>query len=126
MKKLVAMTVVALSLTLVGGPVSAKDGDVRRSGGCTGNSTWKVKLSKDDAGIQTEFEVDQNKAGDKWNVVLKDNGVRYFRDTRTTKAPSGSFTVHKLANDAAGDDVITARAHNLRTDEVCRGRATIQ
>jgi hypothetical protein len=125
MKKLIAMTVVALSLALVAGPVSAKDGDVRRSGGCSGNSTWKVKLSKGDAGIETEFEVDQNKVGDKWNVVLKHNGVRYFKDTRTTKAPSGSFTVHKLVNDTAGDDVITARARNLRTDEVCRGRATI-
>jgi hypothetical protein len=101
------------------------DPEVIRTGNCTGNSDWKVKLKKDDSKIEVEFEVDQNRNGDTWNVVLRHNGNRFFKDTRVTKAPSGSFTVQRRVNDAAGDDDVTARARNLRTDEVCRGRATI-
>jgi hypothetical protein len=31
--------------------------------------------------------------------------------------------VRRLTDNGRGEDVITARARNLRTDEICRGRA---
>jgi hypothetical protein len=89
------------------------------------SSTWKLKLKKDDGRIETEFEVDQNVVGETWRVTLKHNGNRFFRDRRTTKAPSGSFEVNKSVNDAAGKDTISARARNLSTDELCKAQASI-
>jgi len=104
----------------------AKGGaDVVRQGTCTGNSTAKIKLSKDDGRIEVEFEVDQNKVGDTWRVKLSHNGDRFFSGTRTTQAPSGSFELRKLTNDAAGTDTIRARARNLSTGEVCTATASI-
>jgi hypothetical protein len=99
--------------------------DVRKSGKCAARSTWKLKLSKDDGRIETEFEVDQNRVGRDWKVTLKHNGHRFFRGVRTTKAPSGSFEVRKFANNAAGTDKIVARARNLRSGALCIGTAKI-
>jgi hypothetical protein len=98
---------------------------VKKSGSCAAHSTWKLKLSKDDGRIETEFEVDQNRVGRNWRVTLKHDGLRFFRGVRTTKAPSGSFEVRKFANNAPGTDKIVARARNLRSGALCRGVARI-
>jgi|SRR4051794_6577437 len=103
----------------------AKGGDVVKQGTCTGSSTSKIKLSPEDGRIEVQFEVDQNKAGDTWRVKLYQNGDQFFSGTRTTQAPSGSFELRKLTNDAAGKDTIRARARNLSTNEVCTATASI-
>jgi hypothetical protein len=114
-----------LGLFGMGPAAMAKDGDVRRAGKCTAASTSKIKLSPEDGGIEVEFEVDQNVVGDTWRVKLRHNGDFFFTGTRTTQAPSGSFEVRKVTNDAAGTDTIRARARNLSTDEVCTASASI-
>ncbi len=40
------------------------------------NDRLLVKLSKEDGRIEVEFEVDQNRNGVRWHVVLLRNGVR--------------------------------------------------
>jgi hypothetical protein len=126
MKKLVAALSLAalMSAALVPAMAFAKDGDIKKSGSCSGNSTWKLKLSDEDGKIETEFEVDQNVNGDKWRVVLKRDGKRYFKGVRTTKPPSGSFEVRRVISNSSGPDRVRARAVNLQTDEVCTGKAT--
>jgi hypothetical protein len=104
--------------------VSARDGDVIRTGSCTGATDWKLKLSPEDGRIEVEFEVDQNRNGRTWNWSLKNDGVRFAHGQATTKAPSGSFEVRRLTTNGSGPDVIKARATNPATGEVCRGRAT--
>jgi hypothetical protein len=113
---------VALSMP---GAIAAKDGDVIRTGDCSARSDWKLKLGTDNGRIEVEFEVDQNRNGETWNVVLKKNGTTFWSGQRTTQAPSGSFAVHKLVNDGPGTDAITGKATNPRTGEVCRGSASI-
>jgi hypothetical protein len=115
---------VATGLMSVAPAVSAKDGDIIRRGSCSGQSDWKLKLSREDGMIEVEFEVDQNKNGREWRVVLRKDGDRFFRGIRTTKGPSGSFEVRKVTGNGAGDERITARARDLNSDEVCRGAAT--
>jgi hypothetical protein len=100
--------------------------DVQRSGSCSASSTWKLKLKAEDGGqIEVDYEVDQNKVGDVWNVRMTDNGNVFFKGHRTTQAPSGSFEVRKLTNNLAGTDRIVARATNPATSEVCRGVASL-
>ena len=79
-------------LITVGPAATAKDGDVRRSGSCSGTSDWELKLSWENGKIEVEFEIDQNKVGDEWRVTLKHDGERFFRGMRETKGPSGSFS----------------------------------
>jgi hypothetical protein len=103
-------------------PISrAANNDVVRTGNCSGASDWKLKVSPDDGRLEVEFEVDQNRNGQVWNVVLRHNGNAFFSGQRTTQAPSGSFEVRKFTRNAAGTDMIVGRATNPKTGEVCRG-----
>jgi hypothetical protein len=104
----------------------ASDGDreVIKRGSCSGNATWKLKAKADDGRIETEFEVDQNRVGRKWRVVLKQNGVVRADVIKTTQAPSGSFELRRLLPNKAGGDFIVAKATALATGQTCRGALT--
>lgn len=125
MKRTIAVGFIAVALAVGSlSAASASDDDVRRSGPCSDSSNWKLKLSPENGRIEVEFEVDQNRNGQDWHVVMKRDGNVFFRGTRTTKGPSGSFEARDVIGNSAGPDRITARAHDPRTDEVCRGSAT--
>ena len=114
----------ALALLALGSPAFAKDGDVVVRGACTAKSASKLKLSAENGRIEVEFEVDQNRNGVPWTVVLTRNGTRVAQLTRVTKAPSGSFEARKLITNAAGADVVKATAH--RAGETCSARASFR
>ena len=101
---------------------SAKDGDVLVRGTCTKASSSKLKLSEEDGRIEVEFEVDQNRNGVRWTVVLRRPATVLVRTTRVTRGPSGSFELRRVVADLAGADRITARATSP-SGEVCRASA---
>jgi hypothetical protein len=113
---------VAVSALALAPAASAKDGDVRVSGRCTRAATSKLKLSEEDGRIEVEFEVDQNRNGVRWQVVLRRNGATFFSGSRVTRPPSGSFELRRLAADGPGADVIRARATSP-SGQVCRATA---
>ena len=119
------ITSVLVATTLVAAPMaaSAKDGDIIRRGDCTARSDWKLKLSPETGRIEVEFEVDQNRNRQKWNVRMKRDGNVFWRGARRTQPPSGSFEVRRLTRDGAGVEKIVVRARNVRNGEVCRGVA---
>jgi hypothetical protein len=100
----------------------AKDTDIERAGTCSGASSAKLKLSPEDGRIEVEFEVDQNRVGVNWDVVLKRNGARAASAHPTTRAPSGSFEVRRVLPDGSGADRIFAKAVSP-SGETCRARA---
>jgi hypothetical protein len=104
---------------------SAKDGDVRVSGKCTGSSSSKLKLGARDGRIEAELEVDQNVNGQTWRVKFKRNGKVVRRTKAKTKAPSGSFSVKRRLRDRAGTDRVVGIAKNRATGERCRAKARI-
>src|SRR3954451_17570743 len=53
-----------------GGATKAK----RIAGSCTGRSSSKLKVRPDHGGLETEFEVDQNRSGVTWKVAIRRNG----------------------------------------------------
>lgn len=122
-----AMVATAIvSALMVGGaaaPVQARDGDVIRTGACSGRSDWKLKLSPQDGRIEVEYEVDQNVVGQVWRVRIRHDGDLVFAGRRRTRAPSGSFEVRIVQRNRAGTDVFRGRAINTSTGEVCGGRA---
>ena len=101
---------------------SAKGPVVRVAGTCTNASSAKLKLSDEDGRIEVEFEVDQNRVGRKWSVVLRQNGTVIRRLTKVTQAPSGSFEARVLARNSAGTDRFVATA--TRPGETCTARAS--
>jgi hypothetical protein len=120
---MVASAALAAALTAPG--AFANDQDVIMAGRCSAASSSKIKLSPDDGLIEVEFEVDQNRVGDTWNVTLRDNGAVVFRTKATTAAPSGSFEVRRRIPDRAGRDTVRGIASNPRTGENCVASATI-
>ena len=100
----------------------AKDG-VRVAGTCTKASTSKLKLGREDAGTEVEFEVDQNRNGVRWRVVLFRNGTRVASRTAVTRAPSGSFEARFVTAGAgavrrAGDEPVGRGLHRCGVDGV--------
>jgi len=121
---LAAAPIVAV-LGVAAGSAAAKDGDVKVSGRCSAGSVWKLKAGARDRGLETEFQVDSNVAGQVWSVRLTDNGTQVFSGQRTTTAPSGAFSVERTIRNQTGTDTIVATASNAATGETCRGSLAV-
>ena len=124
MRQITTVLVAVLGATLVlAAAATAKDGDVLRAGTCTQASTSKLKLGPEDGGIEVEFEVDQNRNGVRWKVVVVRNGSVVASRTRVTRGPSGSFELELVTRNVSGTDRFVARA--TRAGETCTARAAI-
>lgn len=97
----------------------AKTPEIIRTGACSNGADWKLKAKNDDGLIEVEFEVDQNVNGRRWNVTITRDGAVVFRGIRTTRPPSGSFSVNRRIANPAGRDRIVAVARTPR-GAVCR------
>jgi hypothetical protein len=101
---------------------AAKTPGVLKTGKCSAGATWKLKAKRDDGGVETEFEVDQNRIGRRWSVVLTRNGSVVFRGVRRTVAPSGSFEVRKVL---PGGGRIVATAKALAGGQTCKAAISV-
>ena len=99
----------------------AKDGDVIRTGSCSGSADWKLKASPENGRIEVEGEIDSNKNGQTWKWKMIHNGSRSGSGTKTTKGPSGSFEVRRVMVNAKGTDKIVFKARHLGSGQRCRG-----
>jgi hypothetical protein len=113
MKRTATLLSLAAVVTAAAIPAAAdaKGGNgIRVSGACSGAALSKLKAKHDNGRIEVEFEVDSNRRGQRWQVVIKRSGKAVYRATKTTVAPSGSFTSRKLTANGAGVETISARA----------------
>ena len=117
--------VLSLAMLALPGATLAKSDATIKTGSCTAASDWKLKVKPDDGRLEVEFEVDQNRNGVQWRVVLKNDGAAFFRGQATTRAPSGSFSIERRSTNGPGSDKVVARATNPASGEVCRGTITI-
>ena len=127
MRKLIVVTaLLAIGVALPAVAPAKNNPGVMRTGVCSGlGASWKLKAKHDDGRVETEFEVDQNRSGRRWNVVIRRNGVVVFRGNRITRPPSGSFSVNRRIGNAAGPDRIVATARSVVGGGVCRGVVTV-
>jgi hypothetical protein len=122
---MVGLAAAAAALVAFAAPQPAAGRDdpgVLRMGKCSGASSWKLKAKREDAGVEVEFEVDQNRVGRRWSVVLRRNGSVVFRGIRRTLAPSGSFEARRIVQ---GGGRIVATAKALAGGETCRASLSI-
>ncbi len=120
-RKPIALLLALFALSLLAVPAAlAKSGKHRAAriqGVCTKHSTSKMKLSREDSGLEVEFEVDQNRNGVPWKVKLTRNGKVIASLTAKTRAPSGSFEIRRVVAGRLGADRIKAVA--TRSTETC-------
>ena len=120
---LVAMLSLLASTALASGHKGGRG--IIKTGKCSASSHWKLKAKADDGRIETEFEVDQNRVGKRWRVTIVRNGSTVFKGIRTTRAPSGSFSVERLLAGPAAGSRIVATAKALRGGETCRASLSL-
>ena len=122
-----AVLAVGISLSSAGlaaadhGTSGGRGSEVRRQGACSGTADWKLKVKPDDGRLEVDGEVDAHHNGQVWTWRVLHDGYVSYRGTRTTRAPSGSFTVTRRVVDMAGADTIGFRAENNATGQTCRG-----
>jgi hypothetical protein len=98
-------------------------GGVVDRGSCSAGSKFKLSASRDDGGIEVQFEI-ESRAGETLRVRLLDDGDRFFRGRRTTNA-AGKLRIRRVTDNRAGPDHIVARATDAQTGETCVGSVTI-
>lgn len=91
-------TLIALSaglLLVTPSPAIAKGGraETMNAGNCSAAATWKIKAKERDGAVEVEFEVDSNVVGQSWDYTLRGPDGVLSAGTRTTQAPSGSWSV---------------------------------
>jgi hypothetical protein len=124
MRTFMVTSIVATAVLLAFGAraQAAKTPSVLKTGKCSAGATWKLKAKREDGGVETEFEVDQNRVGQRWSVVLTRNGSVVFRGVRRTVAPSGSFEVRKVL---PGGGRIVATAKALAGGQTCKAAISV-
>jgi hypothetical protein len=124
-KVMLLLTITALlaAAAVIAGPAAARGGGVRVVGKCTGSSTIKLKLSKEDTGIQVQLELETQPAS-KWAITLQDNGSTFFQRTKMARA-NGVIHVRRLIPDQTGSDTVSGSAANKASGETCSVSATI-
>lgn len=115
-----AMAVAAVLAVGTVTPAVAGDAEKIRRGDCSGAANWKLKVSPDDGRLEVEAEVDSNVNGQTWRWVIRHNGSRSARGKKTTKGPSGSFSIERRMTNLSGTDRFVFRAKHA--GQVCRGR----
>jgi hypothetical protein len=114
-RRLLAITACAFALVVAAPTAWASDDEdddreVRARGVCTGPATTKLKLKTDDGRIEAELEVDQNRSGVRWRVVLVHERRVAWRGSARTSGSSGSFSIERRLPDLPGFDTVSARA----------------
>jgi hypothetical protein len=123
-----AVAALAVGSTLLTPSIAhAGGGETLEEGACSGAATWKLKVDETaDGRLEMEYEVDVNRRGQQWRVVLFHNGTAVMRRTFTTGGLSGSFEARMLRADADGDDTFRGRAVRVSDGQTCGGRAVVQ
>lgn len=124
---LLALSACAWALAVAAPSAWASDDDdreVRARGTCTGPATTKLKLKADDGRIEAELEVDQNRSGVRWRVVLVHERRVVWRGAARTSGSSGSLSVERRLPDLPGFDTVSARA-TAPGGLTCRVSATL-
>ena len=98
--------------------------DVRRSGQCSADSVWRLRVRVKDDRSRIKFQVKTGVAGQSWTYSITDNGDEVAAGTRMTHGVSGDFTVQqRRRSGGAGAHDVTAVAENTTTGETCSGAA---
>lgn len=113
-RKLAVAVCVALALALgAAAPAlgSARDDDdARVKGTCGKGVTSQLRLQAEDGAISVEFELDSNRGGQRWRLVLVHERRVVWRGRARTRSGSGSFRIRRSVPDFSGVDQVSVRA----------------
>lgn len=118
-----------LLLAFAPGATQARDGggdrpQVLAPGACGHGARSWLRLRGRDSAIAMDFEVDENRAGRRWKIVVVHERRVAWRGWGRTHAPSGSFSLEQRVADWPGPDQVMVRAVGPR-GITCQATATL-
>lgn len=99
--------------------------DVETRGTCSAGSGWEADMERDYGVYGIDFEVKTQVEGERWRLVLQQNGRSVYSDTRTTVQDfndrDADVDWEIVRPDRAGTtDRFVLTARNMSTGETCR------
>lgn len=99
--------------------------DVETRGTCSAGSGWEADMERDYGVYGIDFEVKTQVEGERWRLVLQQNGRSVYSDTRTTVQDFNDRYADVdweiVRPDRAGTtDRFVLTARNMSTGETCR------
>lgn len=111
--------------TFLVGVASPAAADVEAKGTCSAGSLWEASADLERGRHDLDFEVKSTTPGQRWRLVVKQNGKRVFSQVRravlTDDVPRAEAQWElRRPDDVNARETFTFRAKNLRTGEVCQ------
>ena len=115
-----ALAVAVPTAAFVAAPAHA---DAEKHVPCAGGHL-ELSVDNEAGGWEVDAQVDNVAANQKWRIVLKHDGNRYFKGVRTTDY-EGDVDVDRFRNDTAGSDKFSMKAVRLSDGTTCSGSLTV-
>jgi hypothetical protein len=123
MLRLVLAALLAPGLLAPPARAGGDDDEVRVTAAC-GRAEARLRLERDDDGIQARFELRDRGAGGLWRVTLVQERRVAWKGTATTTRGRRRFELRRTLPDLPGSDTVTAQAWGPR-GAGCRVTATL-
>jgi hypothetical protein len=120
--------VATIALLIPAGAATAGGVEKEKHGQCTPKGRWELSLDKEAGRIEVDFEVTARPAGQRWKVVMRHDGVKFFDGTRVTRLdddPRPDFEIERSVKDTVGWDRFRVKATNLATGAHCVAKLKI-
>lgn len=91
--------------------IAGADRTSERAGAC-GDARYDAELDRDDGALESSFEIDEAKPGQRWLITLSHNGEKFF-DRELSTDREGEIDVEEQRADAAGTDEFTMSAKRV-------------
>jgi hypothetical protein len=122
-RTVLVVLLVALVLPLSAAADDEPRDEVRHTGTCSRSSDVELRLRADDGRIRIELEIETNRRGARWSVIVLHERRTAFRVATRTRS-NGSLELRRSVPDWYGTDTVVVRASGPGA-ETCRVSATL-
>ena len=114
-----ALVATPLATLVAASPASA---DVTKRGTCAGGS-YEFQVEREDGGYEASLDLDRVAPGSRWELVIRHDGQRAARVTRTADR-EGDVDLDVTRRDTAGQETFRFRA-TTAGGVACKGTITV-
>jgi hypothetical protein len=132
MRKSVITTAIAfvatIALLIPAGAASAGGVEKDRHGRCQPKGRWELSLDKEGGRIEVDLEVTSGPAGQRWKVVMRHDGAKFFDGSRVTRRDDDDrpdLEIERWVEDTVGWDRFRVKATNNATGARCIAKLAI-
>ena len=98
--------------------------DAERHGSC-GGGVYELSADREGGGFEVGLDLDGIASGSKWRIVLRHDGERFFRGTRTADH-EGDLDVERYRANTPGKDVFRFTAKRVNGSAGCSGKVVVR